>query len=312
VPRRNRTTESSSRSASLDEYFRGLANRPLLTAEEELALAQEIVRATAGLSELKRSGAEAATLLQAREHVRRIKQQMVEANLRLVVSIAKRFANRGTPLADLVQEGNLGLMAAVDRFDPAYGTRFSTYASWWIHEGIRRSLQNTARAIRIPVHLNDLQSRIGSAAAAFTAEFGREPTPEEIAATTGLRIAQVARALAARMVEPRSLDQLVDSDHPITFVDTLLDRNRPSPFDEVDARERALEALRLLDTLPPREAEILRERFVEGRTLADIGHGFGLSRERVRQIEAAALDRMRSQTVIGDPPHGAAERRVRA
>ena len=288
----------------LDAYFRGLASRPPLSADEERALAHEIVSASGKVSELERSGADDARILEAREHVRRAKLRMVEANLRLVVSIAKRFANRGTPLADLIQDGNLSLMAAVDRFDPAHGTRFSTYGSWWIREGIRRALQNTGAAIRIPVHLHDIQSRIGAAAATFVMEFGREPTPSELAAATSLPIEHVVRALAARSVEPHSLDEPLDTHHESTFVEALPDRNGPSPFDHVDAREEALEARRLVETLTPREAEILRERFVEGRTLADIGDGFGLSRERVRQIEAAALKRLRSITRIGDRASG--------
>ena len=287
-------------SAVLDDYFRGLARHPLLTVEEERVLAHEIAQAGASAAELEQTDAPEAEVERAQVRLRRAKKRMVEANLRLVVSIAKRFANRGTPLADLVQEGNIGLMAAVDRFDPAFGTRFSTYGSWWIQESIRRFIQSTATTIRVPVHVREVQTRIAPMAASFASEFGRDPTAAELAAATGLPAGHVTKALQARLVEARSLDQTIGPERALRLIDALVDHDRPSPFDQVDARERAIEARRLLDRLTPREAEILHERFVEGRTLADIGHGFGLSRERVRQIEAAALKRMRSLTLMAD------------
>jgi RNA polymerase primary sigma factor len=281
---------------ALSHYFRALACRRLLSAQEEHALAVEIVQAEAAAADLTRSRAEPTALTEARKRLSRARARMVEANLRLVVSIAQRSAGRGLPLADLVQEGNVGLMTAVDRFDPGFGTRFSTYASWWIAQAIRRALQNTASEIRIPVSVLDAQARIGRAASSFAAEFGRAPTAKELAADTGLPLERVARALEARVVEPRSFDRPVSEGRKTTVRDLLVDRDGLSPFDAVGAREERRVARHLLEKLTPREAEILRRRFCEDRTLADVGQQLGLSRERVRQIEVEALGRMRNST----------------
>jgi RNA polymerase primary sigma factor len=274
----------------LSTYFRALAIRRLLSAEEERALAAEIRAADAAAVEPGRGGSRGAALRRAA----RARARLVEGNLRLVVSIAKRFDHRGLHLSDLVQEGNIGLIAAADRFDPAFGTRFSTYASWWITQAIRRALQNTASTIRVPVHVRDAQSRLGRAAASFAAACGREPTTEELAAATGIPEDEVVRALKARAVEPASLDTPMGELGTTTFIDAIADQASPSPFDLACAREEVERVRQAAVELTPRESRVLHGRFEENRTLAEVGHDLGLSRERVRQIEAAAIHRMRT------------------
>jgi RNA polymerase primary sigma factor len=280
----------------LTDYLRALASRRLLSAEEERALAVEITEARATVAALERSGVKDRSLSQARARARRAKARMIEANLRLVVSIAKRFANRGLPLADLIQEGNVGLMVAVDHFDPAFGTRFSTYGSWWIAQAIRRAIHNTATAIRIPVHVRDALSRISYASAEFAALHGREPTTAELANATGLPVERVSRGLEARLHECVSLARCHGDEGDATFVDKLTDRDGTSPFDALDEREQVDRVRRLLELLTAREVKILRRRFGDDRTLAEVGDELGLSRERIRQIESAALQRIRKST----------------
>jgi len=288
-------TESPMRSdPTVSVYFRDLASHHVLSAEEERTRAAEILEADAAVAALERTAIRGAALAVARKRAVRARAQLVEPNLRLVVSIAKRFTNRGLLLSDLIQEGNIGLMAAVDRFDLAFGTRFSTYASWWIGQAMRRALQNTASTIRVPVHVLDTQSRVGRAATSFAVACGREPTAEELSSATGLPLDHVLRALESRAIEPSSLDRPIGHQGATSFVDMIADDDAPSPFDLACAREEAEQVRRVAQELTPREAEILRCRFEYGRTLAEIGSELGLSRERVRQIEAAALERLRS------------------
>ena len=262
---------------SLDDpvrmYLKEIGHVPLLTAEEEVALAQ---RMEAGDEEAR--------------------HRLEEANLRLVVSIAKRYVGRGMLFLDLIQEGNLGLLKAVEKFDYSKGYKFSTYATWWIRQAITRAIADQARTIRIPVHMVETINKYIRVSRQLLQELGRDPTPEEVARRMGLSVARV-REIMKISQEPVSLETPIGEEEDTHLSDFIEDEAAPDPADAASMLLLKEQISEVLTTLAPREAEVLRLRFglVDGRsrTLEEVGQNFGVTRERIRQIEAKALRKLR-------------------
>ncbi|MGF1507049.1 MAG: RNA polymerase sigma factor RpoD/SigA [Anaerolineae bacterium] len=279
-------------------YFRQMASEPLLTAEQEVELAKYIERGMQAeeiltedpemsFSQERRMREIVFAGQEAREHLAR-------ANTRLVVSIAKRYRNQGLPMSDLIQDGNVGLMIAVDKFDYTMGNRFSTYASWWIRQTITRALSQKSRTIRLPLHLSDQLRRVTTAMEIMGQELGRDATIEEVAERLGLEPDEVRDVLEANP-QTIALEAPVGDDSE--FGDFIEDAQSISPDDAMHGVMLTETLNRIMGELMPREAEILRLRFgLNGgvpQTLELVGKAMGLSRERIRQIERQALRRLR-------------------
>lgn len=282
-------------------YLREISRNPLLTAAEEVQLAKDIEAgkaARARLGEGDLDPAEERELKAASRRGEAARQRMIESNLRLVVSVAKKYLGRGLSFLDLVQEGNIGLHRAVEKFDWHRGFRFSTYAYWWIRQEIGRAVADQGRTIRLPVHVIQQLTKLYNTARELQHELGRPAAPAEIADKVGLTKEQVEEAFrAARM--PLSLEAPIDAEGESTMADLLADAASRSPSDEAEEAVLGQTLDRALrEHLKPREAEVLRLRFGldragEERTLGEVGQELGISRERVRQIEGEVLQKLR-------------------
>jgi len=290
---------------SVHTYLKSIGRTSLLTAEQEVDLAKRIeaglfaehkldtmgLEGTVGLDESYRRDLELIA-----EDGRRAKAHMLEANLRLVVSVAKKYSDRGLSLLDVVQEGNLGLIRAVEKFDYTKGYKFSTYAMWWIRQAIQRGFADSARTIRLPVHVLEMLSKLSRVERDMHQRLGREPTPEELAVELDRTPDQIEELLRTSR-QPISLDSTIGEDGETSIGDLIEDVDAPEASELVDRQLMAEQLRSALDALTPREATIMAMRFglYDGNphTLDEIGRALGLTRERIRQLEKQSLSKLR-------------------
>jgi RNA polymerase sigma factor (sigma-70 family) len=282
-------------------YLTDIGQYALLTKDDEVRLAKAIEAGKEAVAEMAKIKTPTATKRrELRKAIREgevAERAFVQSNLRLVVSIAKKYQASGLPLLDLIQEGNLGLMHAVEKFDWRKGFKFSTYATWWIRQAITRGIANTGRTIRLPVHAGDTLARLQKARSRLELKFGRTATLAELAKEVEMPEDKVTEALRFA-AEPLSLSEPLREDGDAELGDVVEDRSAESPFETAATALLPEEIQRLLAPLDEREREILRLRFGlggsgEGRTLEEVGEHFNLTRERIRQIEARAMSKLR-------------------
>ncbi len=281
-------------------YLTDIGQYPLLTKEDEVRLAQKIEKGVEAREKLSTSeeltAKEKSDLKRLDRNGARAEKKFVQSNLRLVVSIAKKYQASGLPLLDLIQEGNLGLMHAVEKFDWRKGFKFSTYATWWIRHAITRGIANTGRTIRLPVHAGDTLARLQKARTRLELKYGRPATMTELAADVEMPEDKITEALRFAN-EPLSLSEPLREDGDAELGDVVEDRGAASPFEVAATSLLPDEIARLLAPLDEREREILKLRFGldrgEPRTLEEVGEHFNLTRERIRQIEARAMSKLR-------------------
>src|SRR6202161_4266619 len=259
--------------ASIKIYLREIMQTPLLTAQQEIELAARVKKGD-----------------------QKARAWMIKANLRLVVKIARDYEGIGLPLLDLISEGNIGLMKAVERFDPAKGGKLSTYGSWWIKQSIKRALANQSKTIRLPVHLVDKIAKMRRTAMKLQEVFGREPTGGESPGEMGMSPSRVAQMRTAA-IRPASLDAPIGDDESNNFAEVVQDESADTPYEQLEEKTVTRMLQEMVKTLDPREATILQYRFgLDGgseRTLEEVGERFNVTRERVRQIQNIALNKLR-------------------
>jgi len=288
-------------------YLDAVANHDLLTAEDEMHLARTIEQGLEAKRLLAADGdldaAVRAELVRHTHLADHAKLQFIRSNLRLVISIAKRYTGRGLDLLDLIQEGNLGLIRAVEKFDWRKGFKFSTYATWWIRQAITLGLGNNGRTIRLPVHLVDIVRTVQETEMSLQEKLRRMPTISEIAETSGLDEGKVLIALNAP-TDAVSLDRGVGEDGDAQLGDFVEDELAPDPFGSIAASARRSELIKAIETLDPRERIVVVLRYgldaEPPRTLSEVGSVLGITRERVRQIESRALGKLRHPSAMFD------------
>jgi RNA polymerase primary sigma factor len=285
-------------------YLKEAGRVPLLTAEEEVSLAKRMEKAAKAQAILEDRGDslpldDVYTLKDIISDGELAQEHLVRANARLVISVAKRYIGRGVPFLDLIQEGNIGLIRATNKFEYQRGHKFSTYATWWIRQAVSRAVADQGRTIRVPVHMGDQLNRMRRVQLQLTQELGREPTLDELAVGMETTPDKVENLLEIAR-RPVSLETPIDEDGDSTFGDFVEDVNSPAPAEEVATNMLHEHLKKALDRLPPREAQILRLRYglEDGKiyTLEEVGQAIGVTRERVRQLEAQALNRLRQSS----------------
>ena len=269
---------------AISAYLRAISQTPLLSPRQEVELARKI-----------------------RNGDRQARDLMISANLRLVVTVARDYVDYGLPLLDLISEGNIGLVKAVERFDEAKGAKLSTYAVWWIRQSIKRALSNQSKLVRLPVHLGEKTSRIRRVALSLSEELGRDPTDDELSAEIGMSPEKIGE-LRGIGIRPASLDAPTSDDDLTEFGESVADEEAQTPFELLRDNDLLNKVDGLLENLNGREKKIIAERFGFGggarKTLQQVGDALGVSRERIRQLENAALAKLRRALSLEEEPIG--------